>query len=250
MTPLAILLGIGTAAVLILTGYLLGVKRGTLARKRLRAQLVQLVHEQRRLRAQVAQYVKDDSDTLVVRKDLIRMTRAVLRQNDMVHRMMGPLNKRDAEIDSLRTFVEQALTPLTQRDQLAYELSTVSTKAGDRSNLVLLLDQIAEKGQFWGVSLHDEQGLLLAASRNSKNPDRQTALSALVLVFSERIARDGPAPLSLLVHDEANMATLCRIFKVGEQQLLLSAVATGSQLTPTALDPALAKVDSVLSTTN
>lgn len=248
MTPLAAILGISSAAVLIIAGYLLGVKRERLTRKRLRAQLVQLINEQLRLRKKVVRSAKDNSDASVLRKDLLRMTKAVLRQNVAVQRMLEPLNKRDEEVDSLRSIIEQALTPLTQREQLAYELSTVNANTGDRSNLVLLLDQIAEKGQFWAVSLHDEQGLPLAASRNSKDLDRLTAISALVLLFAERIGRDGPAPLSLMVHDESNMATLCRIFQVGEQQLLLSAVATGAQLAPTALDPALAKINTVLST--
>lgn len=251
MTPLEIILGISTATVLIIAGYLLGAKRGLRAREQLRKQAIQQSREQLRLRELISHYVKDDTDALVMRDDLVKMTKAMLSQSDAVHRMLEPLHKRDAEFDSLRTIVEQALTPLKQREQLAYELSTLNTKTGDRTNLVLLLDQIAEKGQFWSVSLHDEQGLLLAASRNSKNIDRLTAISTMVLLFAERIGRSGgPAPLSLMVHDAANMATLCRIFQVGEQRLLLSAVATGAQLTSTALDPALAKVDTVLSTTH
>ncbi len=249
MILLATILGITAATVLIIAGYLLGAKRGLRAREQLRKQNMRQSKEQIRLRELVSQYVKDDTDALALRKDLVNMTKAILSQSDAVHQMLEPLNKRDAEFDSLRAIVEQALTPLTQREQLAYELSTLSTNTGDRSNLVLLLDQIAEKGQFWAVSLHDEQGLLLAASRNSKNLDRLTAISTMVLLFADRIGRsEGPAPLSLMVHDEANMATLCRLFQVGEQQLLLSAVATGTQLTSTALDPALAKVDAVLST--
>ena len=249
MMPLAILLGISAAIILVTAGYLLGAKRGLKARERLRKLAMHQAREQLRLRELAAQHSKGDADALVLRKDLVKMTKALLRQNDAVHRVLEPLNKRDAEVDSLRAIVEHALTPLTQREQLAYELSTVDTKSGDRSNLVLLLDQIAEKGQFWAVSLHDEQGLPLASSRNTKIVDRLTAISALVILVAERLGRDGgPTPLSLLVHDEENMATLCRIFRVGKQRLLLSAVATGSQLTPTSLDPALAKVDSVLST--
>ncbi len=251
MILLATILGICAASLLIIAGYLLGAKRALRARAQLQKQSLQQTKEQLRLRELISHYVKDDTDALDLRKDLVEMTKALLSQSDAVHRMLEPLNKRDAEFDSLRMIVEQALTPLKQREQLAYELSTLNTLAGDRSNLVLLLDQIAEKGQFWAVSLHDEQGLLLAASRNSKNLDRLTAISAMVLLFADRIGRNGGSvPLSLLVHDEANMATLSRIFRVGEQRLLLSAVATGAQLTLTALDPALAKVGSVLSTTD
>jgi hypothetical protein len=251
MMILAVIIGISAALLLILAGYLIGVRRGLQAREQLRKQSLQQAKEQQRLRELVSHYVQDDTDTLVLRQDLVKMTQALLNQSDAVNRMLEPLNKRDAELESLRTIVEQALTPLKQREQLAYELSMLNTSSVDRSNLVQLLDQIAEKGQFWAVALHDEQGLLLAASRNAKNLDRLTAISAMVLLFADRIGRnEAPKPLSLLVHDESNLATLCRIFHVGEQRLLLSAVSTGTQLTCIALDPALSKVGAVLSATD
>ena len=250
MTLLATIVGICAAALLVLAGYLLGIKRGLRARDQLRKQATQQAKEQLRLRELISQYVKDDTDALALRQDLVNMTKALVSHSDAVNRMLEPLHKRESEYDSLRNLMEQALAPLKQREQLAYELSNLNARTGDRNDLVLLLDQIAEKGQFWAVSLYDEQGLMLAASRNAKNLDRLTAISAMVMLFADRIGRnDGPAPLSLLVHDEANMATLSRIFKVGEQRLLLSAVATGAQLTATALDPALAKVGAVLSST-
>jgi hypothetical protein len=40
--------------------------------------------------------------------------------------------------------------------------------------------------------------------------------------------------------------TLIRIFRVGDQRLALTAVSPGAQLTPMALDPALARIDAVL----
>lgn len=248
MMLLPTLLGILAAGILVFAGYLLGVKRGFRERDQLRKQAALQIKEHLRLRELVSHITKDDSDTLNMRRDLLNMTKALVSHSKAVNRILEPLNKRDSEFDSLKTIVEQALAPLKQRDQLAYELSSLNAKFGDRNNLVLLLDQIADKGQFWAVSLHDEQGLLLAASRNAKNIDRLTAISTMVLLFADRIGRnEGPAPLSLLVHDESNMATLVRIFQVGEQRLLLSAVATGAQLTATALDPALSKVSAVLS---
>jgi hypothetical protein len=66
-------------------------------------------------------------------------------------------------------------------------------------------------------------------------------------VLSDRIGRDGaPAPISLVVHDSANTTTLCRLFTVGSQRMTLTAVATGSHLTPLAIDPALAKIHKML----
>lgn len=217
MMPLAIILGVTTAALLIFSGYLLGTKRGLQAREQLREQSLRQAEENRLLEKSLIEYKTKDNNKL---------------------------------IESLRFIVEQALAPLIQRERLLLELSNLDTSSDESTNLVPLLDEIAEKGQFWAVSLHDEQGLLIAASTNSENLNRLTAISTLVLLFAERIGREvGPAPLSLMVHDESNMATLCRIFYVGEHKLLLSAVATGSQLSPTSLDPALAKVDSVLLST-
>ena len=248
MILLATMLGIIAASILITGGYLLGAKYALSERKQLREQVVQQSEEKQRFRELISHHLQNDSDALDLRKDLIKMTQALVSQSDAVNRMLEPLNKREAELESLRAVIEQALTPLTQREQLAYELSTLNADASDRSQLVMLLDQIAEKGQFWAVSLHDDQGLLLAASRNAKNLNRLTAISAMVLLFADRIGRNGGAtPLSMLIHDEANMATLSRIFQVGEQRLMLSAVATGAQLSLSALDPALAKVGSVLS---
>ncbi|MGD8588875.1 MAG: hypothetical protein PVG22_08610 [Chromatiales bacterium] len=248
MILLATILGLTAASVLVMGGYLLGAKKALGERKHLRDQVMHQAKERQRLRELVSHGLQNDSDALDLRKDLINMTQALVSQSDAVNRMLEPLNKREAELESLLAVIEQALTPLKQREQLAYELSTLNADVSDRSHLVSLLDQIAEKGQFWAVSLHDDQGLLLAASRNTKNLNQLTAISAMVLLFTDRIGRSGaPMPLSMLIHDEANMATLSRIFHVGEQRLLLSAVATGSQLSATALDPALAKLGSVLS---
>jgi hypothetical protein len=217
-------------------------------RKQLSEQLVQNADEKQQLRELVSHHLQNNSDALNLRKDLINMTQALVNQSNAVNRMLEPLSKRNAELESLRAVIEQALTPLKQREQLAYELSTLNVDANDRSQLVSLLDQIAERGQFWAVSLHDDQGLLLAASRNTKNLERLTTISAMVLLVSDRLGRnEGSTPLSMLLHDEANMATLTRIFHVGGQRLLLSAVATGPQLSATALDPALSKVGSILS---
>ena len=96
--------------------------------------------------------------------------------------------------------------------------------------------------------LSDNEGLPLAASRNARDLDRLGATSSLLLLIADRIGRDdAPAALALMVHDGANMVTMCRIFNVGDQRLALTAVSPGGQLTPTALDPALVKVNAVLS---
>ncbi len=67
------------------------------------------------------------------------------------------------------------------------------------------------------------------------------------MVIADRLSRDsGPSPLAIAVHDESNQQLLSRLFDVAGQALLLTAVAGGTHLAPTALDPALAKLEAVL----
>ena len=207
----AVVIGLGAAVLLLTAGYLLGVKRGSSLRESLRTQDLMQSQDLRSLREQVS---------------LLR-------------------NEQD---ESLRTTIQQILAPLAQREKLSLELSHLGDRSGHHGDLSTLLDQIAEKGNFSAVLLSDNEGLPLAASRNARDLDRLGATSSLLLLIADRLARDdAPAPLSLMVHDGANRVTLCRIFRVGYQRLALTAVSPGGQLTPTALDPALVKVDAALS---
>jgi hypothetical protein len=166
-----------------------------------------------------------------------------------LQRMIAPLLERDKEDQDLRNTVQQLLSPLMQREQLGYELSQLETGAGTRGELPRLLDGIADKGGFTTVLLSDEAGLPLAASSQATDLDRLAGVSSLVLLLAERSSRrDGPAPLAVVVHDEANQSTLHRLFRVSDQRLLLTAVATsGGSITPTVLDPALGKLETILS---
>ena len=182
----AVVLGVIASILLLLTGYLIGVKRGAHARELLREQ------------------------------NLSQM--------------------------------QEVLAPLAQREKLAYELRELEVKQGSRGDLTLLLDEMAEKGQFWAVLLSSEEGLPLAASSNAKDLDRLAAISTLSLLFADRLGQDdAPSLLSLMLYDEANKATLCRVFNVNQQRLILTAVSTGADISPTALDPALVKIDAALS---
>ena len=210
MILLSTIMGLGAATLLLTAGYLFGVKRGYHAREKLRRQNLMQAAEMRQLPEQLLQ-----------------------RQNE--------------QEDNLRATIQQVLTPLVQREQLSHELSHLEAGLGHDSDLTILLDQIAEKGNFEAVLLGDEAGWPLAASSNTRDLERLGATSSLLLLLADRMSRDGaPAPLALMVHDEANKVTLCRIFRVSGQRLSLIAASTGAQLTPTALDPALVKVDAVL----
>lgn len=211
MILLSAIVGLGAAILLLSAGYLFGVKRGSDIRERLRTLDLTQTQDLRRLREQLSQ-----------------------RSNE--------------QEESLKAAIHQALTPLVQRDRLSHELSSLENHPGNRGNLTTLLDQIAEKGNFAAVLLSDSQGWPLAASSNARDLDRLGATTSLLLLIADRMGRDdAPGPLSLMAHDGTNMMTLCRFFKVGDHQLALTAVSPGTQLTPTALDPALVKIDAVLS---
>ncbi len=210
MILLSAIIGLGAATLLLTAGYLFGVKQGYHAREHLRRLNQMQAADMRQLPEQFLQ-----------------------RQNE--------------QEDNLRATIQQVLTPLVQREQLSHELSHLEPRLGHDNDLTMLLDQIAEKGNFEAVLLGDEAGWPLAASSNTRNLEKLGATSSLLLLLADRMSRDGaPAPLALMVLDEANKVTLCRIFRVSGQRLSLIAASTGAQLTPTALDPALVKVDAVL----
>lgn len=206
---ISVLIGLGAGILLLTAGYLFGASKGRAARAQLRAQCAGYTEELTRLRERVSEQRHEDQD--------------------------------------LRAAIEKVLTPLVQRDQVAFDLSHLESNRGQQRDLTALLDQIAEKGNFSAVLLGDDQGLPLAANSGARELDRLGATSSLMLLLADRLSRDGtPAPLSLMVHDAANSVTLCRLFHVDNQRLSLTAVSVGDQLGPAALDPALVKLNAVL----
>jgi predicted regulator of Ras-like GTPase activity (Roadblock/LC7/MglB family) len=217
MILLAAITGVSAAVLLLAAGYLFGVKQGFKAREQLHLLNFQQADGLQKLRERLTQQQQSDADIQSLRTEL---------------------NK-----------VQQALTPLIQRERLGFALANLQTGAGRHRDLMSLIDQIAANGNFSAVLLNDAEGLPLAASSNTKDfDDRLAMISSMVLLLADRISRDNaPNPLAVMVHDESNKLTLCRIFRVGGKRLLLTAVSTDAQLLPTALDPALAKLDTVLS---
>ncbi len=213
MTLIDLVAGLAAALLLLTAGWLFGVRRGRADRDRLRA----LVFEQARE---------------------IETGRA----------------SADADADraqrNLTATIERAIAPLVERDRLSDDLARLDTGEGRRRDLGLLLDRIAEVGNFTTVVLCDEEGLPLAANDKAQAVERHAANSSLVLLLADRMgAGDQAMPLSIMIHDEANTTTLCRLFRVQDRRLTLSAVTSGARLTPTALDPALVKLVGMLSPT-
>lgn len=207
---LSAIIALGAAVFLLTAGYLLGVKRGAQARERLRMQTLAQTQEAARLRERLTQETA------------------------------GPEG-------NLKDTIEELLAPLIERDRLSFELSRLESQSELHSDLNLLLAQIAEKGNFATVLLSDNEGWPLAASGNTNDLDRLGVTASLLILVADRMEVAGaPAPLALMVHDAANMVTLCRIFRVGDHRLALTAVSPSALLTCTALDPALVKVDAAL----
>jgi hypothetical protein len=236
------------AAVLVLTaGYLLGARRGATARERLWQQSLDVVDTYRRERVDLLEQ-RNALQSAGLGQDFGKLLELVLRQGDALQRLLEPLTSRIGAEDDLRATVEHVLTPLARRERLIVALADVETGTGHQGDLARLLDRIAEKGQFRTVVLSDDAGLPLAASSNAWDVERLAAIGSLLLMSADRIGRESaPAPLSLMLHDEENNVTLCRLFRVRGRRLLLIAVATGVELTSTALDPALTMVDNILS---
>ncbi|HUN90751.1 MAG TPA: hypothetical protein VMU33_01740 [Burkholderiaceae bacterium] len=205
--PMAVALG---AAMMMLTaGYLMGVRQALGARERLRAENAALVEEAARLRERSAQ--------------------------------------RRGEDDNLRAAIRHVLTPLVQREQLSVELSHLESGVGPRRDLNAFLDQLVAKANFFGALLTDDQGWPVASSSGLLEPDRLCATASLLRLLADRIQRDGgTAPLSMTIHDAANVTTLTRLFSAGGQNLSLTAISAGRLLAPSALDPALAKLSVML----
>ncbi len=210
MTPLPLIVALAASVLLLTAGYLIGVRRGGQARERLRELTIQ-------------------------QKQALQLA----------HREIS--RKVEEQEQGLRATIEQALAPLVSSQKLSLDLSSLKTGGGSR-DLTLLLDKIAEVGNFSTVALSDSEGLPLAGNSAARDLDRIAVNSSLVLLTADRIGgNDFPAPTAILVRDTADQATLYRIFQAPDQRIVLTAVSSGSNLTLTTLDPALAKVAGMLS---
>ncbi len=219
---IAIIIGLTTATLLLLAGYLFGVKQGNTVREKLREQLVQ-------------------------QKDLKIDT--LLQQSDALQRVIEPLADWELQVEKIHTSIKQMQSSMTNQDQVALELSNLQTNSNERGDLSSLMNEIATKAQFESVLLSNEDGLPLISSDNAIDLERLAAIASFVVIFGDRMSRDdSPSPISFLVRDSGNRDILCRIFHVGKQRLVMTAVSVKLQLTSSALDPALEKVISLLST--
>jgi len=178
-----------------------------------------------------------------------RAAREGLRQ--IVAQQREALNSAQRELTAniharesgLRALIEEAIAPLVAREEIVYDLATPE---GTR-NLTLLLDKIAEAGEFSGVALSDSAGLAIAASSNVQDADQLAVDASCIQIMADRLsAADRPDVNSVLLRDGDGQTTLFRFFKVHGQKLTLTATSPGSGLTATSLDATLAKVSKML----
>ncbi len=166
-----------------------------------------------------------------------------------LRRIVVPLLERQNDTKGLRELVQSTLTPMLERERLGRELAQIEG-GSTLHELPRLLDGIAQKGGFSSVVLSDDVGLPLAASSTAQSVDWLAGMASLVLTLVERAERASePRPIGVVVHDESNQMLLHRIFRVGSQQFLLTAVARGIEVSPSALDPALGKLERALART-
>jgi len=208
MTLISVIIALSASVVLLGAGYLFGVRQGREAREALRQENLEFARELTELR----------------------------------ERSKLETQEQDA---TLRATIERILSPLIRKEQLTESIAQATL--GEHRDLTPLLDQIAEKGEFSAVLLSSDEGLPLATNTTAPEVGPLLAISSLVLLVADRIAgHQAAAPRAFLIHDDADASTLCRIFRIRDQRLSLTAVGTGGRLTTTVLDPALAKVEAIL----
>jgi hypothetical protein len=161
--------------------------------------------------------------------------------------LLGPLLERDAEARNLRETVQGLLGPMVERERLGLVFSQLNGEAQTRGELPRLLTLIAERGGFATVLLSDAEGLPLATNDTRENPETLAATTSLLLTLADRIAQGGdPPPIAAALRDEDNRVVLHRIFHVGHERYVLTAVNKGVFLPPDVLDPTLVQIERLL----
>jgi hypothetical protein len=211
MIFLVALLACIAVACLLLGGYLLGIRRGQQARLDVGFQLDAAQAEVARLTLELA-------------------------------------NRPGADPEVMRQEIARALGPILERERVGSELARIETGGGTLGDLPRILDSIAEKGGFISLLLGDEVGLPLAASAGARDVEVWAGGASLLLSLSDRLARSGSSPLvAVVMQDETNQIIVHRIFRIGAERFILSAMSRGQRLGPDALDAAMGKIESILS---
>lgn len=254
---LAIIIGLFSAIILLIAGYIFGTRRDNSAYKDIKEQLAQSQREISRLNLS-ADTQKNMKDQLVQaqgeisRLNLNAETKmdTLLQQSDSLNKIVKPLAEWDSQLGKLDDAVQVMKDSADSNKKVANELTNLETNASHRSNLTSLMDEIVKKAGFEMALLSDDQGLPISGNSNIQDIEKFAALSAFILIFCDRFTRDDlVAPLSLLTHDADNREMLCRIFNIGDQRFVLTAISLNQMLTSDVLDPTLPRVADILTST-
>jgi len=203
-----------------------------------------------------ADHARVQGEAQALRQELTR-TRELLQRNQddlgAARAELGELVSRFAErgkgqAEGQLREVQRVLAPLMEKERLAKALAALPVGRGTRDRLPELLEAIAHAGGFGTVLVSDEAGLPLATSSGAEHTDLLAGVWSMLLTIADRVVTTGgPAPLSVLVQDADGQTLLHRIFVAGQQRYLLTAVGrSGHALSPTTLDPAISKLEAML----
>ena len=235
-------------------GYGIGVARDRHLRRELRAELDA---QRRDFRTQLDELTRSMQSGAAMQQVLENEVKAYLTEGapsqpdrfraelDVILRALVEAERSRSE--GLRATMHDLFQPLLNRERVAAELDRLQA-AGDRSQLPVIVDDITRTGGFSVVLLTDEDGLPLAVSSGTDDAEHHAGLATMLMLLVERLARvpESTTPTAIALYSEHDEQTLCRIFEVSGQRLMLSAVAAGETLSPFALDPAVADLEHVL----
>ncbi len=149
------------------------------------------------------------------------------------------------ESGTLKSTIEQVLTPLVERERLSLDLARVSS-AGERRDLSPLLEQVASAGNFGSVLLSNEDGLVVASAGTAPDFDAMAAATARLTGAADQFAARRGGARAVVIRDASDSTTLCRLFATQGQTMALTATSNDTRLAAVALDPALAKIETAL----
>ena len=156
-----------------------------------------------------------------------------------IEQVLTPLVERE------RLSIEQVLAPLVERERLSLDLARVSS-AGERADLSPVLEQVASVGNFGLVLLSNEDGLVVASAGVTPDFDAMAAATARLTGAADQFAASSGGALAVVIRDAADSTTLCRLFTTRGQRMTLTATSIDTRLVAMALDPALAKIETAL----
>lgn len=255
MTSLLLILA---AAALWAGGYLVAARRGRQVRaeladsaRRLRTHVTELEASLARGEAAAQASALFHSTVANALEPLSRHERGVRAlESDLraeLKHLLAPVLEKERDTGELKSSIRELLAPLSERERVAQQLATLVVPRGGRAALPQLLTAIAARVGLECMLLSDADGLLLAAIGDTGDGVALAGVSTLLVTFAERTAAAGaPAPIGVVVHDEANRMLLHRLFRVGSERYVLTAISRGRVIAPSALDPALGKIEELL----